>query len=90
MQGFVRPNWPHWPLDAESMFEFLLALIGLATLLALGVVAIAGSRPRADYDEPEDAFDEAVGAASRLQARAWTAIREIRELSREEEDRGPQ
>ncbi len=61
------------------VFVYLLALIGLLTLLVLAVVAVFGSGHHGG-DEPGDGFDVALSAVARLQAGAWHAIQEIREL----------
>lgn len=66
---------------------WLFALIGLATLLGLAVLAVVGAARNQANPEPEDAFDVALAAVSRLQAGAWSAIQELRDLdsSRKEE-----
>jgi hypothetical protein len=59
---------------------WVLALIGLATLVGLAVLALVSAARTPVNPEPEDAFDVALAAVSRLQAGAWSAIQELRDL----------
>ena len=61
---------------------WLLAFIGLGLLVGLAASAVFS----ADRREPEDAFDLAVNAMSRLQAAAIQAVQELREFDKSEED----
>lgn len=62
------------------IFVYLLALIGLLTLVGLAALAIIGAGRRIGEREPEDSFDLALSAVARLQSSAWRAIQELREL----------
>lgn len=62
------------------LLVWLLALIGLMTLVGLSALAIIGAVRTQGSPEPEDAFDIALAAVSRLQAAAWSSIQEIRQL----------
>ncbi len=62
------------------IFVYLLAFIGLFLLLGLAAAAVLGAARHFDGGEPEDSFDLALSAVARLQAGAWRAIQELREL----------
>lgn len=62
------------------VFVYLLALIGLLTLLALAASAILGAGRGLIGRDSEDSFDLALSAVSRLQASAWRAVQELRQL----------
>lgn len=60
------------------VFVYILALIGLLALIALAVVAVAEP---SEPPEPEvDPYEDALGAVARIQAGAWRAVAELREL----------
>ncbi len=63
-------------------FMIVLALIGLAVLLALAALAIANLLSDTDANRPTDPVDEAMDSVTQLQANAWTAIRELRDLEK--------
>jgi hypothetical protein len=62
------------------LFVYLLALIGLLTLLGLSAAAILGADRGIGEREPADAFDVALAAVARLQSSAWRAVQELRDL----------
>jgi hypothetical protein len=66
------------------VFVYLLAAIGLVSLIVLATAAIGDTR---DPGSPAsaDPFDAAVNAAAELNAEAWKAIHELRELNSERE-----
>lgn len=58
-------------------FVYLLAALGLAVLL---VLAASGLAYGLDEPDPDDPYEQALAAAARLQAGAWEAIHELREI----------
>lgn len=62
------------------IFVYLLAIIGLLTLLGLAAAAVLGAGRSLGSNEPSDSFDLALTAVSRLRASAWKAIQELRAL----------
>jgi hypothetical protein len=66
------------------LFVYLLAGIGLLTLLGLAAAAVLGVE-HVGGEEPEDAFDAALTAVGRLQSAAWQAIQELRDLDQRHE-----
>lgn len=65
-------------------FVYILALIGLLTLLGIaGWVLSVWSGAPSEAPATDDPYDDALAAAARLQARAWEAAHELRQLGRE-------
>ncbi len=65
------------------VFVYLLALIGLLALIALAVVAL--TEPTESPEPEADPYEDALGAVARIQAGAWQAVEELRQLDRREE-----
>lgn len=64
---------------------YLLALIGLAALILLAGLFLTALALYGRSEEPEDAFDLAASAVSNIQAGAWQAIQELRDVPGREE-----
>jgi hypothetical protein len=59
-------------------FVYCLALIGLGVLVFLAWAALADAI--SEVNDDSDPYDEALDAAARLNAGAWEAIQELRQL----------
>ena len=62
------------------VFLYLLALIGLGTLIALSILAVVIAGRRVS----DDPFDQALTAVARLQSAAWRSVQELRALDADE------
>lgn len=60
------------------LFVYVLALIGLVALVGLAAAALM--QPPAPRGEDPDPYDEALEAVARLQAGAWQAVQQLRQL----------
>jgi hypothetical protein len=70
-------------------FTYVLALVGLITLVGIAIAAIVISwQHQIGPTDPvsDDPYDEALGAAARMQAAAWTAVHELRALDPDREE----
>ncbi len=64
------------------VFVYVLALIGLAVLIVIAVAAIAALSEPSEERATDDPYDAALDAVARLQAAAWTAIHELKDLEK--------
>jgi hypothetical protein len=65
-------------------FVYLLALVGLATLIILAADTMLGTSEQPPSEVLDnDPYDKALAASAELQAEAWTALHELRSIDRE-------